>query len=189
MSPCRAETAARSVAEGVSVVWQGEVCSVHLAEDGGAHMLSPDAIEAIAGKGVRGDRYCLGTESGHFSQSKGARRQITLFENEVLETILRDHHLTLAPEECRMNVVTRGVPLTHLVGQRFQVGGAVLRGLQLNEPCARLNELARKRLIKALIHRCGLFAEILADGEIRRGDPITSLDAWRYDVHEAIGDA
>lgn len=171
------------------MVWQGEVCSVHLAEDGGAHMLSPDAIEAIAGKGVRGDRYCLGTESGHFSQSKGARRQITLFENEVLETILRDHHLTLAPEECRMNVVTRGVPLTHLVGQRFQVGGAVLRGLQLNEPCARLNELARKRLIKALIHRCGLFAEILADGEIRRGDPITSLDARRYDVHEAIGDA
>lgn len=155
------------------MVWQGEVCSVHLAEDAGVRMLSPNVIEAIAGKGVRGDRYCLGKESGHFSQSKGARRQITLFENEVLATILRDHNLKLAPEECRMNIVTRGVPLTHLVGQPFRVGGAVLRGLKLNEPCARLNELVRKRLIKALIHRCGLFAEILASGEIRPGDQIT----------------
>ena len=159
------------------MVWQGEGCSVHLAEDGGARMRSPDVIEAIAGQGVRGDRYCLGKESGHFSQSKGARRQITLFEDEVLATVLRDHNLKLAREECRMNIVTRGVPLTHLVGQRFRAGDAVLRGLQLNEPCARLNELARKRLIKALIHRCGLFAEILAGGEIRPGDRITSVDA------------
>ena len=157
------------------MVWQGEVCSVHFAGDAGAPMLSPDAIEAIAGQGVRGDRYCVGKESGHFSKSKGARRQITLFESEVLATIVRDHNLKLAPEECRMNVVTRGVPLTHLVGRRFRAGGAVLRGLKLNEPCARLNEVVRKRLIKALIHRCGLFAEILAGGEIRPGDPITPL--------------
>lgn len=139
-------------------------------------MMSPRLIEAIAGSGVRGDRYCIGKELGHFSQNKGARRQITLFEGEVLETILRDHNLRLAPEECRMNVVTRGVPLTHLVGRRFQAGEAVLHGLKLNEPCARLNEVTGKRLIKALIHRCGLFAEILTGGEIRPGDRVTSLN-------------
>ena len=91
------------------MTWQGEVCSVHLADDGGAPMRSPDAIEAIAGRGVRGDRYCLGKESGHFSHKKAARRQITLFESEVLETVVRDHKLHLAPDECRMNVVTIGV--------------------------------------------------------------------------------
>ena len=159
------------------MVWQGEVRSVHLAEDAGARMLCPDVIEAVAGQGVRGDRYCLGRESGHFSRLGGARRQITLFEDEVLATVLRDHNLKLAPEECRMNIVTRGVPLTHLVGRRFRAGDAMLRGLKLNEPCARLNEVTRKRVIKALIHRCGLFAEILAGGEIRPGDPIRSLDA------------
>lgn len=159
------------------MVWQGRVLSVYLAKDGGARMLSPNVIEAIAGQGVRGDRYCLGKETGHFSHHRGARRQITLFENEVLETILRDHKLQLAPEECRMNVVTHGVPLTHMVGRRFRAGDVVLRGLKLNEPCARLKELAGKRLITPLIHRCGLFAEILAGGEIRPGDAITALDA------------
>ena len=87
-------------------------------------MRTPAMIEAIAGHGVEGDRYCLGKESGHFSENKGARRKITLSESEVLDTVLRDNNLSLAPDECRMNVVTRGVPLTHLVGRRFGVGDA-----------------------------------------------------------------
>ena len=158
------------------MVWEGEVSSVHLAEDGGAEMTSPAQIETVAGQGVRGDRYCLGKESGHFSDNKGARRQITLFETEVLETVLRDHNLVLGPDECRMNVITRGVPLTHLVGRRFRVGDVVLRGMKLNEPCSRLEEIVRKRVAKALVHRCGLFAEIVAGGEIRPGDRVTSID-------------
>ena len=158
------------------MAWEGKVCSVHLAEEGGAVMTSPARIEAVAGRGVRGDRYCLGKESGHFSDNKGARRQITLFETEVLETVLRDHNLDLAPHECRMNVVTRGVPLTHLVAHRFRVGDVVLRGMKLNEPCSRLEEVVRKRVVKALVHRCGLFAEIVAGGEIRPGDRVTSID-------------
>lgn len=159
------------------MVWRGEVCSVHLAEDGGAPMSSPGVIEAVAGRGVRGDRYCLGKESGHFSDRKAARRQITLFESEVLDAILRDDHVSLAPHECRMNVVTRGVPLTHLVGRCFRVGDAVLRGLKLNEPCARLEAVSRRRVAKALVHRCGLFAEIVVGGAIRPGDHAASMDA------------
>ena len=120
VSPVAMQTGATFCSE-TDVTWQGEVLSVHLADDGGARMSSPTMIKAIAGRGVQGDRYCLGRESGHFSHHKGARRQITLFESEVLDAALRDHNLTLAPDECRMNVVTRGVPLNHLVGRRFRV--------------------------------------------------------------------
>ena len=158
------------------VTWQGEVLSVHLADDGGARMSSPTMIKAIAGRGVQGDRYCLGRESGHFSHHKGARRQITLFESEVLDAALRDHNLTLAADECRMNVVTRGVPLNHLVGLRFRVGDVVLRGMKLNEPCSRLEEVVGKRVVSVLVHRCGLFAEILLGGTIRPGDLARSLE-------------
>ena len=158
------------------MVWQGIVCSVHLAEDAGAPMRTPGMIEAIAGHGVRNDRYCLGRESGHFSGNEGARRQITLFESEVLDTVLRDNKLSLAPDECRMNVITRGAPLAHLVGRRFSVGDAVLRGLKLNEPCSRLDEVVGRPVVKALIHRCGLFAEILVGGRISAGDMVASID-------------
>lgn len=139
-------------------------------------MRTPAMIEVIAGRGVRGDRYCLGEESGHFSGNKGARRQITLFESEVLDTVLRDNKLSLAPDECRMNVVTRGVPLAHLVGRRFRVGDAVLRGLKLNEPCSRLEDVVGRPVVKALVHRCGLFAEILVGGRIHAGDVAEFID-------------
>lgn len=167
------------------MTWQGNVVSVHLATEAGAPMASPASIEAIAGKGVQGDRYCKGI--GHFSHNKGARRQITLFESEVLETLLRDHNIELAPDECRMNIVTQGVPLTHLMHQRFKVGNAILRGLKLNEPCSRLNEVTGKRVIKVLVHRCGLFAEILQNGVIQAGDLVTSIDA-KITLSDGMGD-
>jgi len=74
-----------------------------------------------------------------------------------------------------MNIVTIGVPLTHLMEKEFRVRDVVLRGLKLNEPCARLQEVTGKRVVKALVHRCRLFAEIIESGDIRGGDKITPL--------------
>lgn len=155
-------------------MWQGEIVSVHVGPAAGAAMTSPDEIELIAGRGVRGDRYCEGV--GHFSHIEAPRRQLTLFESEVLETIRRDHNVELEARECRMNVVTKGVPLSQLVGVEFVLGNARVRGLQINEPCARLNEVTGKRVIKALIHRCGLFAEVLEGGIVRPGDVASSTE-------------
>ncbi len=154
--------------------WEGRIESVHFATEVGAPMTTPESIHAIAGEGVAGDRYSRG--EGTFSYTGGARRQITLFETEVLETIARDHNVHLAPHECRMNLITRDVPLTHLVFRTFRVGNVLLHGLKLNEPCARRNEVTGKRVIKALIHRCGLFCEILEGGEIRPGAIVAPAD-------------
>ena len=157
------------------MTWQGRIESVHYAADAGAPMTTPQSILAIAGIGIEGDRYSRG--EGTFSYTGGARRQITLFEAEVLETIARDHNVQLANDECRTNLVTRGVPLTHLMFRTFRVGDVLLHGLKLNEPCARLNEVTGKRVIKALIHRCGLFCEILEGGEIRPGAVVTPANS------------
>ena len=85
-------------------------------------------------------------------------------------TIARDHNVDLRPDQCRMNVITTGVPLSHLMDRQFVVGDVLLRGLKLNEPCSRLPEVAGIRLVSALVRRCGLFAEILEGGEIRPGN-------------------
>jgi MOSC domain-containing protein YiiM len=68
--------------------------------------------------------------------------------------------------------VTRGVPLNHLVGREFTVGGVRLRGIKLCEPCAHMESLSRPGARKALLHRGGLRAQILESGTIRAGDPI-----------------
>ncbi len=149
-------------------MWKGEVLSVHIASEAGQRMQTLKEVRAVAGKGIEGDRYFK--EIGYFSHNKGPHRQVTLFENEVLDTLKRDNGLELSADECRMNIITRGVPLTHLVGKTFRVGRTVLRGVRLNEPCEHLEDVVGKKVVKHLLHRCGLFAEVLEEGLIRPGD-------------------
>jgi MOSC domain-containing protein YiiM len=134
----------------------------------GAKRLQPmkevSEIGAIAGEGLEGDRY---------SRSGVASKQITLIESEALDAAARDYGFEIRAQESRRNVLTRGMALNHLVGREFLVGEVRLRGLKLCEPCTHLEGLTGKEMIKALRHRGGLRAEILAGGTIRSGDIIT----------------
>ncbi|HEU0057476.1 MAG TPA: MOSC domain-containing protein, partial [Gaiella sp.] len=92
--------------------------------------------------------------------------ELTLVEQRALEDV------DLSWEEARRNVVTRGIALNALVGRRFTVGTAECVGRRLAEPCAHLERLTRPGIIRPLVHRAGLRADILRDGEIALGDTI-----------------
>jgi MOSC domain-containing protein YiiM len=96
-----------------------------------------------------------------------------LIELESLEAVAREEGLQLAAGDSRRNIVTQGVPLNHLVGREFRVGQVTLRGVRLCEPCQHLAGLTQARVLPALIHRGGLRAEIINEGDIRVGDIIT----------------
>jgi MOSC domain-containing protein YiiM len=64
------------------------------------------------------------------------------------------------------------VRLNDLVGRRFRVGEVECLGVELCEPCLHLQEMTRPGIIKELVHRGGLNADILNDGRIAVGDPI-----------------
>jgi MOSC domain-containing protein YiiM len=99
-------------------------------------------------------------------------RHVTLIEAEAVEAVRRDEGLALTAAETRRNLVTRGVPLNHLVGKDFFVGGARLRGVRLCEPCLHLEGSTRPGLRQALLHRGGLRARILAGATVSLGDLI-----------------
>jgi MOSC domain-containing protein YiiM len=156
-------------------MFTGEVVTIHVAPKEGASMRSLDAVRAVAGEGLEGDRYHDG--SGTYSEREGPGRQVTLIEAEALEAIEREQGITIAPGESRRNVMTRGVPLNHLVGREFTVGDVRLRGIKLCEPCGNLQRtLGIDRLVQALAHRAGLNAEVLTDGEIRIGDKVVPIE-------------
>ncbi|HEV2713908.1 MAG TPA: hypothetical protein VGU64_01505, partial [Terriglobales bacterium] len=68
---------------------------------------------------------------------------------EAIEALSRDCAIELAPGDARRNLVTRGVPLNHLVGKEFLIGAVKIRGLRLCEPCDHLQQLTeRPGLIK-----------------------------------------
>jgi MOSC domain-containing protein YiiM len=152
-------------------MWQGSVVSIHIAKAAGQPMDTVPEARAVAGRGLEGDRYFLGT--GYYSDKPGeGGRELTLIETETLEA-LPALGVKLGAAESRRNIATSGVPLNHLVGREFQVGGVRLRGTRLCEPCKYLDGLTQAGVMSALVHRGGLRALILIDGVIRAGDTIT----------------
>jgi MOSC domain-containing protein YiiM len=150
-------------------MWTGTIESIHLASAAKAPTRAVDQVQAIPGVGLEGDRYAL--QQGTFFKPEPAF-ELTLIEAEALEALKRDYGVELAPGEARRNLVTRDVPLNHLVGQEFHIGEVRIRGIRLCEPCSHLQTLVGRPVIKGLRHRGGLRAQILSHGTIRVGDTV-----------------
>ena len=129
-----------------------------------------------AGRGLVGDRYHFGT--GTFSKQLSGKpdAQLTLIEDEEIQRFNLNTGLALRAADLRRNLVTRGIRLNDLVGKEFSVGGAVLKGLRLCEPCAHLARLANPQVLPGLVHRAGLRAQILVGAVIQPGDPIGAVE-------------
>jgi len=97
---------------------------------------------------------------------------VTLVATEMLSLLEREHGIRLDPADTRRNLLTSGVTLNDLVGKIFQVGGVRMRGVRLAEPCDHLERLTRPGVLKGLVHRAGLRADILDEGVLRVGDDI-----------------
>jgi MOSC domain-containing protein YiiM len=153
---------------------QGTVVALFIAPEPSAPMAAVAEARAVAGHGLEGDRKFI--RAGMTPAQSGPDRELTLIESEAVAAVPRDARIALEASETRRNVVTRGVPLNHLVGREFQVGDVRLRGIRLCEPCRHLEARTRPGVLQALVHRGGLRAQILSDGVIRVGAAVTSAD-------------
>jgi MOSC domain-containing protein YiiM len=131
-------------------------------------MQATDVAKIVAGGGIVGDRY---DQTG--AKNPKPACEVTLIESEAIEAAIKDYDLDFEPIHSRRNLLTRGVPLNHLVGREFTVGQVVLRGILLCEPCGHLEKLTVQGIERALRHRGGLRAEVLRGGAIRIGDVIS----------------
>jgi 8-oxo-dGTP diphosphatase len=125
-------------------------------------------IEATAGVGLTGDRYA---KAAGFWQDARVSRDLTLVEAEVIDE-LEASGLVLAPGETRRNVTVRGVALDGLLERTFWVGDVLAKGTSLREPCRHLEEVTGKALLRRLVHRGGLRADLLTSGTIAVGDAV-----------------
>jgi MOSC domain-containing protein YiiM len=154
----------------------GTVEGVFVTPESGGELDERDEVEALAGQGLRGDRYFREAADGTaLDRDPDDGFDLTLIEREAVEAAEREGDLSLTPGEHRRNVETRGVALNHLVGERFRVGDVVCRGVELCEPCAYLQELTHEGVLQSLVHRGGLCAEIVESGVIRPGDTVEVL--------------
>jgi MOSC domain-containing protein YiiM len=128
-----------------------------------------DRVRALAGRGLEGNRY-------FYDGDAPSGRALTLIAAEALEGLRADTGIELAAADSGRNVLTRGIDVNALVGRRFRVGAVECLGVMLCEPCKHLESMTQPGVLKGLVHRAGLNADILTDGEIAVGDAVTALD-------------
>lgn len=152
-------------------MFTGQLLAIAVATDAQVPMQLVPEIEALPGRGLAGDRYA--ECRGEFQRERNEPdHEVTLIEQESLDAAARDYESPLTHAESRRNLLTAGVPLNHLVGQTFQIGDVLLRGLRLCEPCGYLEKLTQQPVKKSLQHRGGLRAQIIIGGTLRVGDEI-----------------
>lgn len=144
----------------------GTVAALYISPIAGEPMQYAAAVEALAGLGLKGDRYAAG--EGSYNKGKRGERQVTL---------INSHFFVGTPFsyiESRRNIVTTGVELMWLIGREFKMGGAVLRGVKYCDPCTRPSKLSgNAESFKDIFHDAGgLVAEILQDGIIKVNDAV-----------------
>jgi MOSC domain-containing protein YiiM len=123
-----------------------------------------ESVEAEAGRGLEGDYH----------------GDLTLIAAEALEGLREDTGIELTGEASRRNVLTRGVDLNSLVGKRFRVGDVEAVGVELAEPCTKLRRISGEPgVLRGLVHRGGLRADVVGGGRISVGDPVWAADGGR----------
>ncbi len=150
---------------------EGVVEWIYTAPEGGVDMKQVDEIEAVAHRGLQGDRYSK--SAGYWSGRDEC--EVTLIEAEGLEEIQRTTGLHVGNGEHRRNLITRGLRLESLAGRQFRVGEAVLEYDRLRPPCAYIQSITEPGMTRALFGRSGICARVVQSGVIRAKDAIVIL--------------
>ncbi|MDH3602359.1 MAG: MOSC domain-containing protein [Candidatus Tectomicrobia bacterium] len=152
----------------------GTVEHIHIASEAAKPMVALAEAEMIMGKGIEGDRYA--NKIGYYSDHPAPGRHVTIIEIEVLEEIAQSLGIAFLPHESRRNLTTRGIRLNPLVGKNVQIGSVVLDVIRFCDPCAYLQTMLGKPVLKSLTDRAGLRCDVITGGTIRVGDLITVVE-------------
>ena len=142
----------------------GTVKAIYICSAIGGLMEPIKEVEAIAGKGLNGDRYATGT--GSFNNGKQGSRQVTLMNTLFFEGSGFEF------SDSRRNIFVEGVELMWLIGREFQIETARFRGIKYCDPCNRPGKLSgkTKSFKNVFFDRGGLIAEIVEGGVIKVGN-------------------
>lgn len=144
------------------------LAAIFISPAAGEPMRSPASVQAIAGKGLAGDRYCLAT--GHWHPVESC--EVTLISERDLLRSQRRLPVAVDHGQHRRNLVVSGIHTRDLEGRRFRIGGAGFEYLKPRPPCGYINQVTGDNMAKALGRNSGVCLRVLSGGLIRVGDPL-----------------
>ena len=155
---------------------KGTVLSMHIAPEAHVPMTSLSSAHLVPGRGIVGDRFYL--RRGSDATYDQFTCDVTLVEEETIETMKRQGPSVGLGESARRNIVVRGCILSQLAGQMFLIGNVTLRGLAPrngNVSSESVQKVAPQESTEQttsclVLPRSDLRAEILTEGTIYVGD-------------------
>jgi MOSC domain-containing protein YiiM len=145
--------------------------AIYVATKAGEPMKPVSAIEAVANRGLKGDRYC--DDRGHWKSIDGC--QVTLISEHDLELAKKtevEFREALDNGSHRRNLVIAGLKTKNLEGREFRIGTAVFRYDKPRPPCAYLDQIAGKGMCRALSHNSGICIRVVSGGGLAVGDAV-----------------
>ena len=119
-------------------------------------------------KGILNDRY--------YENFKNKYEQVTLIEAENIDYFNNITKKKTNYKDFRRNIITSGINLNNLINKKLQIGNVVLKVHQLCQPCRYLqNKLNIDNLVKLLLNKSGVCAEIIKSGKISTFDQIKMI--------------
>ena len=108
---------------------------------------------------------------------QGGKRQVTLIEQEVWQSLMEQVGASLGPAARRANMLLSGIRLAESRGRILLVGNCRIRIYGETRPCERMDEAwSGLREAMKVDWAGGAFGEVLDDGEIGVGDQVRWLE-------------
>jgi MOSC domain-containing protein YiiM len=150
----------------------GCVVALYIAPAAGAAMLALTTAHLVPGRGIAGDRFYL--RRGRESRAGAGMSDVTLVEQEALDTFMKTAAIGEPGFSARRNIVIRGCALHQLVGRNFCIGGVMLQGLSPHRICA--SAQTEQQDACTALTRATLWAQVVTAGDISLGDRLQVID-------------
>ena len=116
-------------------------------------------------KGIVNDRY--------YNHYKNKKEQVTLINLEEINAFNKNLEKNVDYKDFRRNIIISGIDISKYINKKIIIKDVIIKIHELCQPCNYLqNKLGIPNLVKMLVNRSGVRAEIVSSGFISVGDHI-----------------
>ena len=116
-------------------------------------------------KGIVNDRY--------YANYKNKKEQVTFINLEEIDAFNKNIGKNVEYKDFRRNIIISGIDISKYINKRIIIQNVVLKIHELCQPCNYLQKkLDIPNLVKLLVNKSGVRAEIISSGFISVGDKI-----------------
>ena len=146
----------------------GKIEAISITNTSEANTFYVNQANLEKGKGIVNDRYY-----GNFKEKK---EQVTLINLEEINNFNKQVQQNIEPKDFRRNIIVSGIDLNKLINKQIKINQVILKIHEICQPCKYLQDkLKLLRLVKLLVNKSGVRAEIITSGNLSVGDKIQNI--------------